>query len=128
MQQLIHAALARTQWGERTQNTVGIGYSCVVFALMTWASLHERGATLDLFFMRIPFNISPFVSLVVTQMIIPNVDFVGHLAGIFAGNVCVYVFWRVMYVYVFMCFGGYHACYTVCAFWRVMYVFACFGG
>ena len=32
---------------------------------------------------------SPFVSLAVTQLMIPNVDFIGHLAGILAGKTSV---------------------------------------
>mmetsp|Transcript_24501 Transcript_24501/g.47637 ORF Transcript_24501/g.47637 Transcript_24501/m.47637 type:complete len:270 (-) Transcript_24501:152-961(-) len=83
----LHAMLAHSRWGERTQNTIGIGFSCVCFGWMTWASLHEAGAQLDLFLIRIPFSISPFVSLIVIQLMIPNVDFVGHLAGILAGYV-----------------------------------------
>mmetsp|Transcript_40514 Transcript_40514/g.101343 ORF Transcript_40514/g.101343 Transcript_40514/m.101343 type:complete len:269 (+) Transcript_40514:81-887(+) len=87
MQLLLHAGLKHTRWGSRTQTTIGIGYSCVVFGWMTWASLRQPGAHLNLFFVRVPFSISPFVSLVVTQFIIPNVDFWGHLAGIIAGYV-----------------------------------------
>lgn len=68
MQISVHAILARTRFGERTQNTIGVGFSCVVFAWMTWASLHERGATLNLIFFEIPFSVSPFASLFVTQV------------------------------------------------------------
>ena len=32
----IHSALTRSRWGEQTRQTVGVGYSCVVFAWMTW--------------------------------------------------------------------------------------------
>jgi membrane associated rhomboid family serine protease len=87
VQQSLHAVLARTRFGERTQNTIGVGYSCVVFAWMTFASLKTSDSSIDLILFKVPFSFSPFFSLVVTQMIIPNVDFVGHLAGILAGYI-----------------------------------------
>ena len=85
MQQTLHSILARTRWGEVSQNTIGVGYSCVVFALMTFASVRGGQESLDLIFFKVPFSVSPFMSLIMTQMIIPHVDFVGHLSGILAG-------------------------------------------
>uniref|UniRef100_A0A6U5CWQ2 Peptidase S54 rhomboid domain-containing protein n=1 Tax=Hemiselmis andersenii TaxID=464988 RepID=A0A6U5CWQ2_HEMAN len=87
MQLSLHAALRHTRSGDRSQRAIGIGYSGIVFGWMTWASLHQQGAHLNLFFFRVPFSISPFVSLIVTQVMIPNVDFWGHLAGIAAGYI-----------------------------------------
>mmetsp|Transcript_78340 Transcript_78340/g.210767 ORF Transcript_78340/g.210767 Transcript_78340/m.210767 type:complete len:278 (-) Transcript_78340:14-847(-) len=87
MQQTIHFFLAKTRFGERTQNTIGVGYSCVVFAWMTFASLLTTSSSLNLIFFRLPYNVSPFFSLILTQVVIPNVDFVGHLAGIIAGYI-----------------------------------------
>lgn len=87
VQNALHAIFARTRWGDQTQNTVGIGFSCVVFAWMTWAALHPAGSNLDLVFVKVPFSISPFASLFFTQLVIANVDFVGHLAGIIAGYI-----------------------------------------
>mmetsp|Transcript_67122 Transcript_67122/g.154129 ORF Transcript_67122/g.154129 Transcript_67122/m.154129 type:complete len:264 (-) Transcript_67122:71-862(-) len=84
-QQVLHWCLARTRLGERTETTVGVGYSCVVFAWMTWASITTERTSLDLFGVRVPYSLSPFASLIVTQLIIPNVDLVGHLSGIIAG-------------------------------------------
>jgi membrane associated rhomboid family serine protease len=84
-QQGLHFALTHTRWGEQTRRTVGVGYSCVVFAWMTWLSLATQASFLDLIILRVPFSLSPFLSLVFTQLIIPRVDFVGHLSGILAG-------------------------------------------
>jgi len=92
-QQLLHCALAQTSARERTENTMGVGYSCVVFAWMTWSSLRIERKTLDLFFVRVPYSLSPFASLIITQLMIPNVDLVGHLAGIIAG------YWQVLVAY-----------------------------
>mmetsp|Transcript_10385 Transcript_10385/g.24612 ORF Transcript_10385/g.24612 Transcript_10385/m.24612 type:complete len:260 (-) Transcript_10385:43-822(-) len=84
-QQFIHAFLAQTRYRDTTLHMIGVGYSCVVFAWMTWISLMTSGDSLDFVFFKVPYNLSPFISLVVTQMIIPRVDFVGHLSGIIAG-------------------------------------------
>jgi len=84
-QQGLHFTLTRSQWGEHTRKTVGVGYSCVVFAWMTWLSLQLQASSLDLIVFRVPYSASPFLSLIFTQLIIPRVDFIGHLSGILAG-------------------------------------------
>ena len=85
IQQALHAALAKQQRTAHLQHTIGVGFSCVVFAWMTWLSLKLEGQALDFVFFRVPYSLSPFASLVLTQVIIPRVDFVGHLSGILAG-------------------------------------------
>ena len=88
VQQVLHAVLARTRFGKGTQNTIGVGHSCVVFAWMTYAGLLTADANIDLAFFMVPLLlVSPSSSLVVTQMIIPNVDFAVQLAGILAGYI-----------------------------------------
>lgn len=85
-QQGMHFALIHTRWGEQTRGTVGLGYSCVVFAWMTWLSLSTQASSyLDFIFFRVPYSMSPFFSLIFTQILIPKVDFVGHLSGILVG-------------------------------------------
>mmetsp|Transcript_49553 Transcript_49553/g.155239 ORF Transcript_49553/g.155239 Transcript_49553/m.155239 type:complete len:250 (-) Transcript_49553:76-825(-) len=84
-QNAIHHVLLRTPSAEYTLNTVGVGFSCVVFAWMTWMSLLTSGQSLDFLFFRVPYNMSPFASLIFTQLMIPRVDFIGHLSGIIAG-------------------------------------------
>merc|ERR1712070_321034 len=84
-QQSIHHLLTRTRFGERSSYVVGLGFSCIAFTWMTWASMRQPSSTIDLMFVKLPIALSPFGSLIMTQLMIPNVDFVGHLAGILAG-------------------------------------------
>lgn len=63
-----------------------LGYSCVVFGMMTVVAQFQPqfgfplpgGAVL-------PVNLAPFGSLFLTQLLIRRASFVGHLAGIVAG-------------------------------------------
>ena len=81
--------------GLKEQNTVG--YSGVLFAWMTVVSM-EQQKSCPVFFLPemcfssfsiykdyLKFNISPLVTLVAMQLILPRVSFVGHLSGIVCG-------------------------------------------
>mmetsp|Transcript_20319 Transcript_20319/g.47478 ORF Transcript_20319/g.47478 Transcript_20319/m.47478 type:complete len:244 (+) Transcript_20319:3-734(+) len=70
---------------EASRRTVGVGYSCVIFAWMTWTTVMHPMNSLDLGFFSLPLSLAPFGNLIFTSLIVPNASFVGHLAGILAG-------------------------------------------
>ena len=71
---------------EQYRNQVSVGFSCVVFGWMTIISQFSSADSLDLFgYIKIPINFAPFVSLVVTSILIRQASFVGHLSGILFG-------------------------------------------
>ena len=94
------------------QHTKSVGYSAVLFAWMVVSSL-ERKSTCPIPFMQnmcfktyeydigngisgswiLKFNFGPMVQLLIAQMIMPRVSFVGHLAGIVCGFV---VHWKLL--------------------------------
>jgi len=74
-----------------------VGYSGVLFAWMVIASM-EQPQTCPIIFLPdlcfesfslykdyLKFNIAPLVSLIVIQLILPRISFVGHLSGIICG-------------------------------------------
>lgn len=65
---------------ENYKNVHAIGYSCVVFGWMTISSMKFK-----IPFMGIPFYLTPWISLMITQFIVPNASFVGHFSGIIGG-------------------------------------------
>lgn len=70
----------------RHENTTAVGYSCVVFGWMTILSLYQPSYSISLpGNISLPISVMPFVSLLVTQLIVRRASFVGHLAGIMAG-------------------------------------------
>jgi membrane associated rhomboid family serine protease len=60
-----------------------LGYSGVVFGLE--AIMSSKMDALTLGGITIPWSITPFLNLALTQLLVPNASFVGHLAGIVAG-------------------------------------------
>eukprot|EP00762_Andalucia_godoyi_P002139 ANDGO_02596.mRNA.1 RHOMBOID-like protein 13 len=63
-----------------------VGFSCVLFALQTiTVSLFPRSVVPMFGFFNIPAVLSPFVSLLIIQIIVPNASLLGHLAGILVG-------------------------------------------
>lgn len=68
------------------ENTVAVGYSCVVFGWMTILSLYQPDAAISLpGNLKLPVSITPFISLFVTQIIVRRASFIGHASGIVAG-------------------------------------------
>lgn len=78
----------------------GVGYSCVLFALMTVSLLTDHSPCSVNFFgicfptyqipipftrIRIPVNLFPFVQLILMKVLIPNSSLLGHLSGILLG-------------------------------------------
>ena len=81
-----------------------VGFSGVLFAWMVVQTLHYEEscpipflfpdvcfATHTIPFVNIRWNISPVVSLLVTQVMIRNASFVGHLSGIICGYIFVHI-------------------------------------
>jgi len=67
-------------------NTYAVGYSGVVFGLMTIQSQLYPKIELDLFgYVKLPMSFAPFASLIFTQILIPRASFIGHLSGIIVG-------------------------------------------
>eukprot|EP00761_Pharyngomonas_kirbyi_P013526 gb/GECH01013555.1/.p1 GENE.gb/GECH01013555.1/~~gb/GECH01013555.1/.p1 ORF type:complete len:362 (+),score=81.33 gb/GECH01013555.1/:1-1086(+) len=80
---LVYTILARVFDYQRHRYVYAVGYSCVVFGLMT--VLYQPSGYKILGDIRISFT--PFASLFLTQLIVPNASFVGHLSGIIGGFV-----------------------------------------
>ena len=66
-------------------NVISLGYSCVVFGVMTVAHQLTSTKSFNLFGLQIPLSLMPFGSLLLTQIIVPRASFVGHLSGIIIG-------------------------------------------
>lgn len=79
----LYGAALRVLHCERVRDVVAVGYSGIAFGLMTIAA--ARGNALTLLGVRVPALLAPFLSLALTQLLVPQASFVGHLAGILAG-------------------------------------------
>lgn len=105
---VVMMALIRLQiwWtgNDRYQHTKTVGFSGVLFAWIVVSSLESRGTCPvpflpnvcfktykfdagigSLYKWTIKFNLGPVIQLLIAQMIMPRVSFVGHLAGILCG-------------------------------------------
>jgi membrane associated rhomboid family serine protease len=100
----IHYVLIYYRGMEQYRHSKGVGFSCVLFAWMTVASLKMPTFTPIAFFPQLefvthhfdvplplvgvtslPVNIGPFILLGFTSIIIPRASFIGHLSGILLG-------------------------------------------
>lgn len=70
---------------ERFATSSAVGYSGVIFGWMTILQLYQPSFAIPLPGLNIPITFAPFISLVITQMLVPQASFLGHLSGIFAG-------------------------------------------
>jgi len=70
---------------ERYENSLAVGFSCVVFGWMTFVSVISSKNSLSFFGIAIPLSIAPFFSLIFTSLMIQNASFIGHLSGIVVG-------------------------------------------
>lgn len=72
--------------------TYSLGYSCVVFGWMAIACeyMEKAGAQPTFLGFQMPGRLLPWVSLGLTQLIVPNASLVGHLSGIVIGEA---IFW-----------------------------------
>lgn len=80
-------ALFTLTWGPLFWFQRVAGYSGVIFALAvdeTASSPHPYRSVFGLF--RVPTKLYPWVLLIALQFLLPNVSFVGHLAGILVGG------------------------------------------
>lgn len=82
---LFYHVLIKYGGADQYQNVLGVGYSCVVFGLMTVAYQVSERSSLNLFGFAIPLSLMPFGSLLLTQLLVPRASFVGHLSGILLG-------------------------------------------
>lgn len=67
------------------ETTYAVGYSGVIFGLMTVGHMAAKHSRISLFGISLPLSLAPFGSLLLTQLLVPNASLVGHLAGIIAG-------------------------------------------
>lgn len=67
----------RAEWAESS----AVGYSSVIFGWMSVLGLIVPSANV----MGVPMTFAPFISLLITQCIVPRASFSGHAAGIVAG-------------------------------------------
>jgi len=70
---------------EHYQNSLAVGYSCVVFGWMTVLSQLSSATYMNILGIEIPISLAPFGSLIFTSLIIRNASFIGHLSGILIG-------------------------------------------
>eukprot|EP00002_Diphylleia_rotans_P013117 TRINITY_DN2555_c0_g1_i2.p1 TRINITY_DN2555_c0_g1~~TRINITY_DN2555_c0_g1_i2.p1 ORF type:complete len:433 (-),score=89.36 TRINITY_DN2555_c0_g1_i2:215-1513(-) len=64
----------------------GIGFSGVIFGLIVIQTQTSRAETQSIFgFFTVPTKYYPWILLIVLQVIMPNVSFLGHLCGILCG-------------------------------------------
>ncbi|KAG2383625.1 hypothetical protein C9374_004296 [Naegleria lovaniensis] len=72
-----------------------IGFSGVIFTYLTILSMDGFQSTQSLFgLVNVPSKLYPWILLLVTELLISNASFVGHLFGIIIGYVYVFVFER----------------------------------
>mmetsp|Transcript_5404 Transcript_5404/g.7975 ORF Transcript_5404/g.7975 Transcript_5404/m.7975 type:complete len:262 (-) Transcript_5404:71-856(-) len=62
-----------------------LGYSCVVFGWMMIQCEVSQGS-MYYFGIHVPARLAPFMALIITQLIVPNASFIGHLSGIIVGE------------------------------------------
>jgi membrane associated rhomboid family serine protease len=76
-------ALIRRWFLPQTTQTLAVGYSGVVCGLMAIFSAESSGV--EIFGVRIPWSIMPFINIVLISLLIPQASFIGHLAGVIMG-------------------------------------------
>jgi len=82
---------------------LSVGYSCVLFGLMTvYAQLSARSG-LQILSVNIPLSLAPFASLIVTTLLIPQASLIGHLSGIIVGYFISWGFFDWFSNYFFFC-------------------------
>lgn len=68
-----------------------VGYSGVLFAYAVIETHHSNVTHRSVFgLFRVPARIYPWVLLIVLQVLIPGISFLGHLSGILIGAMLVY--------------------------------------
>jgi len=84
---LFYKALMRfLHWNHYYEHVHAVGYSAVIFGLLTVGSLLNPKGKIELLFgLKIPSMVVPFFYLVVSSLLFPQASFVGHLSGILAG-------------------------------------------
>eukprot|EP00727_Mastigamoeba_balamuthi_P003615 m51a1_g13250 hypothetical protein (258) ;mRNA; f:294-1719 len=70
---------------ESSLQTFSVGYSCVVFGLMTLAHQITGRSKVSFLGFSIPLSLMPFGALLLTQLLVPNASLTGHLSGIVLG-------------------------------------------
>jgi membrane associated rhomboid family serine protease len=69
----------------------GVGYSGVLFCYALIEAYHTTETTRSIFGMfNVPSRMYPFILLIILQVVIPNISFLGHASGIIVGLLVVY--------------------------------------
>jgi membrane associated rhomboid family serine protease len=84
---IIYLLLMRfLNWNHYYEHVHAVGYSAIIFGLLTYGSLLNPKGNIELLFgLRIPALLVPFFYLIVSSLLFPQASFVGHLGGIIAG-------------------------------------------
>jgi membrane associated rhomboid family serine protease len=67
-----------------TESSV-IGYSGVIYGLMTFVMLYSPDFTVMVFNVSIPIVVTPFLQLIINQVLVPRASILGHFSGIISG-------------------------------------------
>ena len=69
----------------------GVGYSGVLFTYALVEAYHTTEVSRSIFgLFSVPAKMYPFILLIILQVVIPNISFMGHLSGILVGLLVVY--------------------------------------
>jgi len=63
-------------------NQSAVGFSAVLFSYAVLDSYHTTETTRKLWFITVPAKLYPWALLLIIQVMMPNVSFIGHLSGI----------------------------------------------
>lgn len=86
LQLLVSEVLVHALSREEYAHTRAVGFSGVIFGLMTVASLWQPDSSLSVFGrFELPITYAPFSSLILTQIMVRRASFAGHAAGIVSG-------------------------------------------
>jgi len=78
---ILAVLISKTFFPEKESHAVG--FSAVMFGMMTFMSTLTQ--SINLFGLTIPWSIMPFVSCLMTQIMIPTSSFTGHISGVVIG-------------------------------------------
>ena len=75
----------------------GVGFSGVLFCYALLESFHSTEVTRSIFgIVNVPAKMYPFILLILIQVVLPNISFIGHASGLLVGLLTVFGFMQVV--------------------------------